>query len=245
MPRDGESTCHNGQQPVLVSCIMPTYNRPHFLPQAIKYFLEQDYAQKELIIVDDGVLPAAPVLPEAEEITYVRLPDRTSLGAKRNHAIALSRGQVIMHWDDDDWMARSRIRYQVECLLASDCQITGLNRMLFYDTRCRRLWLYEYASSRRPWLAGGSLCYWKSAWDEKKFRDITAGEDTQFVWSAPQFSMLSVPEFTFYVALIHSGNTCAKSLSGPCWSPWLERDFRDVVGSDWDTYRELFGWRVQ
>lgn len=227
----------------LVSCIMPTYNRPRFLPHAIRYFLEQDYPHKELIVVDDSAEPAVSLVRDGETVTYVHLPSRWPLGAKRNHAIALSRGQVIMHWDDDDWMARSRIRYQVECLLASDCQMAGLNRILFYDTRGRRLWLYEYASSRRQWLAGGSLCYWKSAWDQKKFREITAGEDTQFVWSAPQLTMTSVPEFSFYVALIHSGNTCAKSLSGSCWSPWRERSFRDLVGSDWEAYRELFGWR--
>ena len=38
----------------LVSCIMPTRNRRFFIKQSIKYFLNQDYANKELIIIDDG-----------------------------------------------------------------------------------------------------------------------------------------------------------------------------------------------
>jgi glycosyltransferase involved in cell wall biosynthesis len=38
----------------LVSCIMPTFNRRAFVPQAIRYFLRQDFEHKELIIVDDG-----------------------------------------------------------------------------------------------------------------------------------------------------------------------------------------------
>jgi len=37
-----------------ISCIMPTYNRREFIPQALKYFERQDYPNKELIIVDDG-----------------------------------------------------------------------------------------------------------------------------------------------------------------------------------------------
>ena len=37
---------------LLVSCIMPTYNRRQFVSQAIKYFLRQDYARKELIILN-------------------------------------------------------------------------------------------------------------------------------------------------------------------------------------------------
>jgi hypothetical protein len=36
--------------PPLVSCIMPTYNRRAFVSQAIAYFLRQDYDKKELTI---------------------------------------------------------------------------------------------------------------------------------------------------------------------------------------------------
>jgi|SRR5271165_6786020 len=39
---------------LLASCIMPTANRRRFVPQAIRYFLAQDYPSKEPIIVDDG-----------------------------------------------------------------------------------------------------------------------------------------------------------------------------------------------
>lgn len=38
----------------LASCIMPTYDRRRFVPQANKYFLRQGYSNKELIILHDG-----------------------------------------------------------------------------------------------------------------------------------------------------------------------------------------------
>ena len=38
----------------LVSCIMPTYERRRYIPQALQSFLQQDYPNRELIIVDDG-----------------------------------------------------------------------------------------------------------------------------------------------------------------------------------------------
>ena len=38
----------------LVSCVMPTADRRRFVPQAIGYFLAQDYPNRELVIVDDG-----------------------------------------------------------------------------------------------------------------------------------------------------------------------------------------------
>ncbi len=36
-----------------VSCIMPTYGRPDFVAQSVAMFLAQDYAEKELIILND------------------------------------------------------------------------------------------------------------------------------------------------------------------------------------------------
>jgi glycosyltransferase involved in cell wall biosynthesis len=41
-------------QPI-ASCIIPTANRRRFVPQAIRYFLTQDYPNKELIVVDDEI----------------------------------------------------------------------------------------------------------------------------------------------------------------------------------------------
>jgi glycosyltransferase involved in cell wall biosynthesis len=48
----------------LVSCIMPTFNRRPFVPQAIRYFLAQDYPEKEFIIVDDGADSVADLVPD-------------------------------------------------------------------------------------------------------------------------------------------------------------------------------------
>jgi hypothetical protein len=47
----------------LVSCIMPTAHRRVFVPQAIRYFLRQDYPNRELIIADDGTDAIGDLLP--------------------------------------------------------------------------------------------------------------------------------------------------------------------------------------
>src|SRR6267154_6816708 len=89
----------------LASCLMPTANRRRFVPQAIRYFLAQDFPKKELIIIDDGEEVAGDLVPEDERIRYLRLPAKTVLGEKRNRAAAEARGEIIVHWDDDDWCA--------------------------------------------------------------------------------------------------------------------------------------------
>ena len=110
----------------LVSCIMPTYNRRLFVPQAIKYFLRQDYPHKELIIVDDGADKVEDLIPAHEQIKYLRLEHRASIGAKRNLAVGQSRGEIVVHWDDDDWYAENRISVQVQPLLEERAEVSGL-----------------------------------------------------------------------------------------------------------------------
>ena len=96
----------------LVSCIMPTYNRRKFVPRALKYFLRQDYEPRELIIIDDGTDAVQDLIPRDDRIRYIRLAERLTIGAKRNLACDLAKGDIILHWDDDDWMADWRVSYQ-------------------------------------------------------------------------------------------------------------------------------------
>src|SRR5262245_16853127 len=97
-----------------VTCILPTHNRRTFVVPAIKYFLRQDYQSKELIIIDEGATPIGDLTTIDNHIHYIRLDERIPLGAKRNLACRESRGEIIVHWDDDDWMAPWRLSYQVK-----------------------------------------------------------------------------------------------------------------------------------
>jgi ADP-heptose:LPS heptosyltransferase/2-polyprenyl-3-methyl-5-hydroxy-6-metoxy-1,4-benzoquinol methylase len=223
----------------LVSCIMPTYNRRQFVPQAIKYFLRQDYPHKELIILDDGTDKVRDLVPDAPEITYLALPQKLTVGEKRNLAIDASRGEIIVHWDDDDWMHERRMRYQVEHLLRTDADVTGVRQVLFYDLRTGKAWLYEYPAKQRPWLYGGSLCYRKAFWAQKKFAALQVGEDTKFMWTPPIGTMVELPDCTFYVAMIHHHNTSGKALSGPWWHTWKGESVPTLLQEDWAFYVPL------
>ena len=94
----------------LVSAIMPTYDRRPFVPLALQWFLDQDYPNKELTIVDDDRDRIEDLAPGVPGISYFSLPGCDSIGAKRNLACAQARGEIIAHWDDDDWYAPERLR---------------------------------------------------------------------------------------------------------------------------------------
>lgn len=226
---------HAEAQP-LVSCIMPTCERRRFVPQAIRYFLRQDYDSKELIIVDDGREPIKDLVPEDERIRYVRLPGGHTLGAKRNLACDYARGQIIAHWDDDDWYAPHRLSYQVAALLSEEADVCGLNNLLYYDIETRQGWLYLYPSDRKLWLAGNTLCYWRAFWETNHFANIDVGEDACFMWTQRPKRVALLEDRTFFVGIIHTHNISPKETASECWQSSPVEEIRQVVGEDWSFY---------
>jgi glycosyltransferase involved in cell wall biosynthesis len=201
----------------LVSCIMPTRNRRQFVGQAIWYFLRQDYSQRELIIVDDGEDSVADLVPNDERIRYRRLEMRLPLGAKRNLACEMSCGELIAHWDDDDWMAPNRLSIQVASLLAANAEACGARDLLHYRPDAGEAWYYRHPAALPSWLAGGTLLYRRSAWNTHSFPESTIGEDRAFIGQLPSERIHALTDSSFYIALLHPGNTAPKNLADPCW----------------------------
>lgn len=220
----------------LVSCIMPTANRPRFVPQAIRYFLAQDYTDKELLILDDGEENIEDLVPESPQIRYIRKSARQTIGAKRNTACDVANGEIIVHWDDDDWSAPWRLNYQVRELLQSEADVCGLDRVLFVEPKTSRAWEYLYQRGGQPWVYGATLCYRKSFWCRNPFPAVGVGEDARFVWNARGARVLALSENGFYVGLIHESNTSPKQVSDPCWRPKPLAEVQNIMGREWDIY---------
>ncbi|HIQ05788.1 MAG TPA: glycosyltransferase, partial [Anaerolineae bacterium] len=92
------------EKPV-VSVIVPTYNRPHMLVEAVRSILQQTYQNFEIIVVNDGGADAEGLirfLDADNRITYVRHNRQRGPGAARNTGLRLARGKYIAYLDDDD-----------------------------------------------------------------------------------------------------------------------------------------------
>jgi O-antigen biosynthesis protein len=223
----------------MVSCIMPTSGRRPFVAQAIAYFLRQDYSPKELVIVDDGPLPVEDLVPPHPSIIYRRLGRQMILGAKRNLACELGSGQLIAHWDDDDWMAPHRLRTQVGCLQRDTADLCGASRLLFYDPVGRAAWHYAYPGGRRPWVAGATLCYTRALWSRSPFAGVAVGEDTRFVWSPAVKTVTDISDEQCLVAILHETNSAAKAIRGARWTPYPVEQAEQLLGDDLCFYQSL------
>ena len=199
-----------------VACIMPTANRRDFVRRAVALFLAQDYPNKQLVIVEDGMDNCSDLIPQAKVGNSVIGHDhygytRRTIGEKRNVACELAEGaDLIAHWDDDDWHSPRRISTQVNAMLARDppARMCGNSCLVFLDDDANQAYLYR-CGVKYPWLAGGTLMYERSLWRELGgFGARSSGEDTLFVEAAARVRtpMAILDEPSLYVAMLHGKN---------------------------------------
>jgi len=188
---------------------MPTWNRRNFIPAAIDCFLKQTYENRELVILDDGEEPIEDLIPKDERIRYKFEDRRHSTGAKRNRVVEMSQGDIICHWDDDDWSAADRITFQVDLLKKSSKPVTGFSHLLFWD--CTEQQAKRFRAAIDGYVCGTTLCYTKEFWQAHRFRDKQQSSDNDFVY--PMLNRIaSSKDANHMVARIHrSHHTSPKS----------------------------------
>lgn len=166
----------------LVSIITPTTkSRESYLKELKRCVKGQTYGNVEHIIVHD---------------------ETASIGAKRNIACNQARGEIIVHFDDDDLYASDYISKCVEQL--QTCDTTGLSSAYFTDGV--KAWVYEYRG-KQPYICGSGMAFWKRIWERNKFKDISNGEDTMFCANAGYI----IPHgyIDGFIARIHSKSTAS------------------------------------
>lgn len=204
---------------LLVSCIMPTANRQKYIPFSIDYFLKQDYPFKELIIVDDGHETILPLLPQDSRIKYFYSEPIGTIGLKRNYACERAEGEIILHWDDDDWYASDWITQQVNFLIYTEADICGIEHVNFFNIKTDTFWVgtdknRNNPSRLQPWLNGATIAYWKSFWEQHPFKDLQTAEDDDFIKNSGA-KVFAHDYIDGFVAVLHPHNTTVKYFEGP------------------------------
>ena len=197
----------------LASCIMPTFNRPMFARRALSLFRAQKYPFKELIVVDDGLVPAG--LEESEDVKIIRLEKKETIGRKHNLGAAAAQGTYLVHWDDDDWFGPLRLTRQLEPIALGRADITGLPaNCIFRITDCT-WWSFRRGYPRRDSRAlfgwhDGTAAYHRRVWDAGvRYTDVDIREKRDFIHLArvAGFRELEVANEGDFVYIRHSGNT--------------------------------------
>jgi O-antigen biosynthesis protein len=146
---------------------------------------------------------------------HLHLPGNPSTGAARNAGCEAARGEVIAHFDDDDYSHPNRLEDQVRRLIDTGKPVTGYRSMRFTDGRS---W-WRYAGSA-DYALGTSLVYRRDFWARNRFPDLKVGEDNQFVSRARACGGIATADAGQMMwATIHDQNTSPRSVRGKQWIP--------------------------
>lgn len=135
----------------LVSVIIPTFNRPTYLAQALAGALRQSYANLQTIVVNDGGCDVTDIVSSFDDkrIVFINRKQNRGKAASLNEAIQRAEGKYIAYLDDDDLFYPNHIEtlvtalesqsgcqaaytdlYKVYCKIESDGSRTALSKVV-------------------------------------------------------------------------------------------------------------------
>lgn len=239
-----------------VTCVCLTADRQQYTDRAVGLFLAQSYPNKSLLVLDNGNVPyELPFTHPDIRISRIIMQPK-SIGALRNIANRKTAedayaqppaGDIIAHWDSDDYSHPLRLAWQVAHLKDSGKQVVGYRTLLFWDyrlraeykdipsgnylqpTRANAAWLFQHATP--GYSVGTSLMYWRKTWEANPFPEKNCGEDLEWLRDQVGYGNSASVDGFFkdepaMVAEIHGGNTTVQTIPGDSWTRKPEWDER-------------------
>lgn len=180
MPYDSIDSALSGN--LLVSVIVPTYQRYDALVRALDSLKSQTYPHIEVVLVDDNAEPAwnARIEREAAErsdqkIVYIRNQRHLGPALSRNMGIQAASGAYISFLDDDDCYLPDKIRAQLSDMLQKNADYSLTDLYLYNDhdklvDRRIRSYLRQKDWSDRDALMKAHMVYHMTGTDTLMFR---------------------------------------------------------------------------
>jgi glycosyltransferase involved in cell wall biosynthesis len=157
---------------------MITRHRRELVVKSIRYFLAQDYPNKELVIFDNSdaseIAELAATFPNqvgpGRQVRYYQHARKASwkFGTLRNLAADVTNGDLIANWDDDDWYHPRRLSYQVDMLAGAE--LGSLSSCLWWDELSDPPCVWKYDNGTGYGL-GSSLIYSRKLWQAHPFAE--------------------------------------------------------------------------
>src|SRR5208283_5323697 len=118
----------------IISVLLCTRNNRKTLPMVIESYLSQDYPNLELVAVIDGEDTTYELFKDVPNLVAPYMEhSAANLSIKRNIGIRAAHGDIIVHFDSDDWSGPGRVRHQVEAMAGA--KVVSYSKAWWYDTR--------------------------------------------------------------------------------------------------------------
>lgn len=137
LPAAPVKTQHRNKQP-LVSVIVPTYNRPEGLRQALESIAGQTYQNIEALVVNDAGEDVSAVIDDFKsrlKINYLVHKQNKDLAGARNTGLKNAAGEYIAYLDDDDIFFPNHIEEAVRILTKSEYKVVYSDAFRFHQEK--------------------------------------------------------------------------------------------------------------
>lgn len=120
-----------------VSILIPFYNAEAFLRETIQSALQQTWAEKEIVLVDDGSSDRSLEIARSFESPTVKVFTQPNMGAcrARNRAFSESTGEYIQYLDADDLLSPDKISNQMDLVSVSPLEVISCGWLRFYTNK--------------------------------------------------------------------------------------------------------------
>lgn len=174
-----------------VSIQMCTYNRAHFIKQAIQSVLSQTFSNWELLIIDDAstdnTKEVVASCPPDTRIKYVENESNLGITKNRNKCLNLSQGEYIAVLDSDDyWLDRTKLEKQVEfldknpsyALVGTNMQIVDENNNIIR----RAFYQRDDALIKSGILTKNQFCHSSVLYRKKIVKELGGYDESLVIW---------------------------------------------------------------
>ncbi|WP_286844493.1 MULTISPECIES: glycosyltransferase [Sphingobacterium] len=121
----------------LISIIMPVYNTAMYVDQAIQSIIHQEYADVELILINDGSTDQSLSILEKWSSCDNRVKlfsqENQGLSAARNRGLSLANGQYIYFMDSDDLLRADALSMCLDYCEKKDLDFVYFDASVFAD----------------------------------------------------------------------------------------------------------------
>jgi glycosyltransferase involved in cell wall biosynthesis len=204
-----------------VSVLLPTRDRPDFLPVALECARRQRYPNRELIVLDHGErtgVESAAV--EAAGGRVIRVDPSLSLGEALNIGVADAAGLICCKIDDDDWYGADYLDTMIGRVVDQWRGATTSFYLAPYPFLMFDVAAWEVRSVPAAKGVGAAMCFLRTDAIASPFRPVPAGVDTLFANDLFKMGVRStrVEHLESFVAVRHGGPGANR---GHTWRRWV------------------------
>ncbi|MCP5469752.1 MAG: glycosyltransferase family 2 protein [Chlamydiales bacterium] len=203
-----------------LSVITPTEERPTFLLSLYQVLLRQESGDWEWLIYDSSLRPCKELLQYNDpRIHYIHDLDRKTIGERRNLLVQKAKGEIIVHFDDDDYYAPHYLSTIKEALKKDD--FFHIHSWFAYHAASRQFFYWDSQEKTKSRMAlnplvgarvreidfgqeaaenmikhgyGFTFAYRKYLAEKYPFPAVDLGEDENFFNRIPKEKVVSIAD---------------------------------------------------